>query len=72
LPQRVRLDEVRERPLPVDLDHRKRLAVGGLELGRAADVDPLEVAGANLVDDLERPLAEVAALCVVDPDAAQG
>ena len=62
LPQRLRLDEVGEGALAVDLDDRDRLAVGGLELGDAGDVDPLEVAGADLLDDLERPLAEVAAV----------
>ena len=71
-PQCVRLDEVGEGPLAVDLDHRDRLAVGRLELRVASDVDLLEVLAADLAHDLERPLAEVAAVGVVDADAAQG
>ena len=71
-PQRVRLDEVGEGPLAVDLDHRDRLAVGRLEPGIAPDVDRLELLAADLAHDLERPLAEMAALGVVDPDPAQG
>jgi hypothetical protein len=71
-PQRGRLDEVGEGPLAVDLDHRDRLAVGGFELGIAADVDRVEVLPADLAGDLERALAEVTALRVVDADAAQG
>ena len=56
------LHEVGERALAVDFDDRDRGTVGGLQLGDAADVDALEVAGAHLLDDLERPLAEVAPL----------
>ncbi len=59
---------VGERPLAVDLDDGDRLAIGGLELGRSGDVDPLEVARTDLVDDLERRLAEVAAGSGVDDD----
>jgi hypothetical protein len=62
------MDEVREGPLAVDLDDRDRGAVLGLELRVAADVDAREVACADLVDDGERRLAEVAALGVVDDD----
>ena len=71
-PQRVRLDEVREGPLAVDLDHRDRLAVRRLERRVSSDVDPLELLAADLAHDLERPLAEVAALRLVDADPAQG
>ena len=61
-------DEVRERPHPVDLDHGQVLAVRGLQRLVAADVDELEVNSAGLEprDDLDRALAEVAALRVVD------
>jgi hypothetical protein len=62
LPERLRLHEVREGSLAVDLDDGDRRSVGGLELRVAADVDALEVAGADLVDDLERSLAEVTPL----------
>ena len=68
-PQRGRLDEIGEGPLAVDLDHRNRLAVRRLESRVAADVDGLEVVAANLAHDLERPLAERAALRVVQADA---
>jgi hypothetical protein len=39
--QRIRLHEVHERLLAVDLDDRKQLAVARLEVGVAADVDLL-------------------------------
>jgi hypothetical protein len=69
LPQGFRLHEVGERPLSVDLDDGDRRTVGRLQLGDAADVDALEVAGTDLVDDLERTLAEVASLGAVDNDS---
>ena len=71
-PQRLGLHEVGERSLAVDLDDRNRLAIPLLELWLAADVDRLERAAADLSDHLERPRAEVAAVGVVDDDAAQG
>jgi hypothetical protein len=40
--QRVRVHEVREGPLPVDLHNGQPLAVARLELGIAGDVDLLE------------------------------
>jgi hypothetical protein len=69
LPERLGLHEVRERALAVDLDDRDRIPVGRLQLGDAANVDALEVAGAHLIDDLERPLTEVAPLSAVDDDS---
>jgi hypothetical protein len=68
-PQGLRLDEVRERALAVDLDDRNRCPIGGLQLGIPADVDALEVAGRDVLDDLERPLAEVTPLRGVDDDS---
>jgi hypothetical protein len=69
LPQRFRLDEVREGPLAVDLDDGDRGTVGRLQLGDAADVDALEIAGAHLIDDSERALAEVAPVRTKDDDS---
>jgi hypothetical protein len=63
------LHEEREGPLAVDLDDGDRGTVGRLQLGDAADVDALEVAGAHLLDDLERALAEVAPLRAVENDS---
>ena len=73
--ERIGLDEVRERPLAVDLDDRQPLAVAGLELGVAADVDLLELEPELVprgVDDALRGRAEVAALGVVEDDAGYG
>ena len=50
--------------LAVDLDDRQPLAVARLQLGIAADVDLDELErmlGANLLEHLASPLAEVAA-----------
>ena len=69
LPERLRLDEVREGPLAVDLDDGDRGTIGSLELRVTADVDALEVAGAHPVDDLERSLAEMAPLRAEDDDS---
>jgi hypothetical protein len=69
LAERLGLHEVGEGPLAVDLDDGDRGTVGRFQLGAAADVDVLEVAGAYLLDDLERPLAEVASLRAVDDDS---
>jgi len=66
------IDVVDEGALAVDLDHRQPLAVAGLELGVAADVDLAELEAevvACLGDDRAGPLAEVTALRVVDDDA---
>jgi hypothetical protein len=71
----VRVDVVHERALPVDLDHRQPLAVARLEPGVARDVD-LGDLEAELVleraDCRARPLAEVAALRVVQRDPRYG
>ena len=69
LPECFGLHEVREGALAVDLDDGDRGTVRGLQLGDAADVDALEVAGAHLLDDLERTLAEVAPLRAVENDS---
>ena len=62
---------VDERPLPVDLDDRQPLAVGGLELGHAGDVD-LAKRKAELLarglDDRARTVAEMAALRRVEDE----
>jgi hypothetical protein len=67
----IDLKVVRETAPAVDLDHREPLAVLGLEGIVAGDVDlpqieaELRLEGSQL---FERPLAEVAALRVVDDD----
>ena len=74
-PQRVGLDEVRERALAVDLDDGQPLAVPRLQLGVAADVDLLELEAELLsgrLDDTPGRGAEVAALGVVEDDADYG
>jgi hypothetical protein len=71
-PQGGGVDEVDERALAADLDDGKPLAVTRLELGVAADVDRAQLEAElrpRLLDDSERPLAQVAALGVVDDDA---
>jgi hypothetical protein len=70
-PKSTWIDVVDEGPLAVDLHHREPLPVAGLETGVAVDLDLLEVEGnllPNLGDDSSRPLAQVAALCVVEDD----
>ncbi len=65
------MDVVGEDPLAVDLDDRQPLPVPGLELRIARDVDLLEreaELGAELLELLARPVAEVAALRVVERD----
>ena len=65
------MDVVGEDPLAVDLDDGQPLAVTGLELRVARDVHLLEreaELGAELLELLARPVAEVAALCVVERD----
>jgi hypothetical protein len=66
--QRLGLHEEGERTLAVDLDDRDRRPVRVLQARVAADVDALEVAGADPVDDLEGGVAELAALGDVDDD----
>jgi hypothetical protein len=73
--ERIGLDEVRERPLAVDLDDRKPLAVAGLELRVAADVDLLQVEPEVVpsgTHDTLRSSAEVAPLGVVEDDVGYG
>jgi hypothetical protein len=65
------MDVVGEDPLAVDLDDREPLPVAGLELRVARDVDLLEreaELAAELLELLARPVAEMAALCVVERD----
>ena len=66
--QGVRVDEVRECLLPVDLDHRDPLAVARLQLAVATDVDEPDLVAADLPHHLERTLAEVAAGGVEEGD----
>jgi len=65
------VDVVGEDPLAVDLDDGQPFAVTGLELRVARDVHLLEreaELGAELLELLARPVAEVAALCVIERD----
>lgn len=65
------MDVVREAPPPVDLHDRKPLAVLGLERLVAGDVDLAQPEAELALEPPElrqRPLAEVAALRVVDDD----
>jgi hypothetical protein len=69
------LDEVRERPQAVDLDHRQQLSVVLLKLGIAGDVHLLKLEGVLGADGLEhapRRLAEVAPGGVVEDDSGYG
>ena len=73
--ERLRLDEVRERPFAVDLHDRKPLAVPRLELRVAADVDLLQLEPEFVprgVDDPPCGCAEVAPLGVEEDDAGYG
>ena len=73
--ERLRLDEVRERPLAIDLHDWKPLAVAGLELRVAADVHLLQLEPKLVprrVDDPARGGAEVTPLGVVEGDVGYG
>ena len=73
--ERLRLDEVRERPFAVDFHDRKPLAVPRLELRVAADVDLLQLEPelvSRRVDDPPCGCAEVAPLGVEEDDAGYG
>jgi hypothetical protein len=73
--KRVGLDVVDEQPLPVELDDGQPLAVARLEIGVAVDRDLLELEaelGAQLGELRPRPLAERAALGVVEGDPRYG
>jgi hypothetical protein len=72
--QRSLVDEVHERALPVDLDHRKPLAVARFELGIAADVHLLELEAElapKALDRFARTRAEMAAVGVVEDDLSR-
>jgi hypothetical protein len=73
--QGVRLHEVDECLLPVDLDDREQLAVPGFELGITVDQHFLELE-VELVterrDGLARTVAEVAPLRAVQRDLCYG
>jgi hypothetical protein len=74
-PERGRWDEVRERTLPVDLDHGQQLPITGLQVGFAADVHLLELEAellAGRVEDALRGRTEVAALGVEEDDPGYG
>ena len=72
LPPQSRLVEVvDEGSLAVDLDDREPLAVGGLELGDARDLDFL-VLHALVVQDYAGAVTEVTARGGVEDDSAQG
>jgi hypothetical protein len=61
------LDVVDEGPFALDFDYREPLAVGGLELGDACDVD-FRVGRPLCVQNCPGPVAEVAALSRVEDD----
>ena len=70
----LRVDEVGERLLAVDLDNGQQLAVATFELEASCDVDQLEIEvdlAADLIDDLECSFAEAAACSVVDGDPSR-
>jgi len=70
-PEGSRIDEVDKGPPSVDLDDGQPLPILGLELGVTGDVDLVERLAA-LDEDGARPLAEVAAVRVVEDDARYG
>jgi len=70
-PEGSRIDEVDKGPPSVDLDDGQPLPILGLELGVTGDVDLVERLAA-LDEDCARPLAEVAAVRVVEDDARYG
>ena len=72
-PESLLVDVIREDLLAVDLDDRDQLAVARLELRVAVDRDLLELELELVAEGphlRERPLAEVAALGVVDDNAS--
>jgi hypothetical protein len=74
-PQRVRLDPVDRQPLAVELEHGEPFAVTPLEVGIAGDLDLLDVEaelGAERLQVLARPLAEVAIARDVERERGQG
>jgi hypothetical protein len=74
-PQGIRLHEVDECLLSIDLDDREQLAVAGLEVGVAVDQDLLELETELVTergDGLARTLAEVTALRRIQPYEGYG
>jgi hypothetical protein len=74
-PKRIRIDEVHEGALAVDLDDWEPLAVLRFELFVTADVDLPELErhlGADILEHGAGALAEVTALRVVERDPAYG
>ena len=70
-PERLRLDVVRADPLAVQLHHGEPFAVAGLELGVAGHVHLAELEALLRLQReqlLPRPLADVAAGCVVEDE----
>ena len=73
--ERIRIDEVDEGALSVDLDDWQPLAILPFELFVAADIDLLELErrlGAYVLEDAASSLAEMTALCVVERDPDYG
>jgi hypothetical protein len=73
--QGIRLDEVGERPLAVDLHKRQPLPVAGLQLRVAGDVDLLELerlVGADRLEHASRRRAQMALRGVVEDDPGYG
>ena len=69
--KRLRVDDVRERHRPVDLDDGNPLPVAALELGVARDVDLLEAEGnlaARAFEHTPGGIAEVAPASRVEDD----
>jgi len=74
-PQSCRLDEVLEHALPVDLEHRKKLAVTRFEARIAVDRHHLELElclGLGVLHDLESAGAKTAARSGVEHDSGYG
>jgi hypothetical protein len=69
--ERLRLDEVDESPLAVDLEHRQPLPVAGFEVRIAADVDLREL-DAFREQRGARTLAEVAPRSGVEDEPGYG
>jgi len=73
--ERIGLDVIREPAPAVDLHDGQPLPILGLQSGIAGDVDLTQVEAELLVqpaDHLPRPVAQVAAGCVIDDDVDYG
>jgi hypothetical protein len=66
-PERLRLDVIGTDALAVDLDHRDQLAVPGLELRIARDLDPIELEAELLAQRRELRLGALAQMAVGRP-----